>query len=608
MSSAAPDLDLLMVHADDHTPTIGGLTTAAAQGQRPATAAAAPASFWDEGGDPNDLGLQRWGVIAPRGPEGDRLLALVDPLIRRRQAQQADAVRVYRVPPRMTQDEAARWRKQEFETGADLDIEVPRYQLILGDLDQVPLAIQQVQQSDGYVGRLAFTREDDYAAYVDKLLRWEDLSSGTSQSDALFYSVHDGTAATAAGHAALVAPGVEVVRRRHAAGQYPARDITLFGDGAPSPDELLTRAAAAEASVLFTLSHGEGAPRGGWPTPEDQRRRQGALSLGRAGQLTGDDLHGRTFLPGGVWFMLACYGAGTPADSAYRHWLAQLAAAGQFRGQPEAVLAGLPGPHDRPFVAALPQAALASAGGPLAFIGHVDLAWTYGFQDRDDGGTHDRPARYMGVTRSLLKRDRAGVALRELLRFFDQTNVELTALLDRDEAARASGNPERSDRTRQAHLWMLRQDLAAYVLLGDPAVRLPRAPSAPRFTPPRIEVPRLADAVHDDPGPHTATAGHPGEFKADTAELAAPATAEPGEPTEPAISGDRNERRTAQAKDRARVACDPRQDALESAVLRYLAARREIQAAASSVGLELAALARLVAAYREHGRQALRDA
>jgi hypothetical protein len=33
----------------------------------------------------------------------------------------------------------------------------------------------------------------------------------------------------------------------------------------------------------------------------------------------------------------------------------------------------------------------------------------------------------------------------------------------------------RQERTRQAHLWMMRQDLAGYVLLGDPAVHLPLA-------------------------------------------------------------------------------------------------------------------------------------
>jgi hypothetical protein len=588
MHSDSSDLNLLMVHADDHAPVLAeGLPGDAAGEQDVAADDSAPEHFWDEGGDPNDLELQRWGVIAPQGPVGDRLLALIKPLIARREQQQGDAVRIYRVPPQLTADEAMRWKKREFDSGADLNIEVPRYQLILGDLDQVPLALQQVQASDGYVGRLAFTAEDDYAAYVDKLLRWESLSEGPGDSDALFFTVHDGTAATAVGHRALVAPGVEVVKKRKASGQYPAREIVEFGDRmTPAPDELLRRVAGGAPNVLFTLSHGEGAPRGGWKSPEEQRRRQGAMSFGREGKLMGDDLRARPFLPGGIWFMLACYGAGTPGHSAYKHWLEALASAGQFRGKPESVLAGLAGPDTRPFIAALPQAVLANANGPLAFMGHVDLAWTYGFQDLDSGATN-RPARYMAITRSLLKRDRVGVSMRELLRFFDQTNVELTSLHDQEARARSMGQPVQPDVARQSHLWMLRNDLAAYVLLGDPAVKLPPGGDPPAARP----APRERHIVTSAPTP----APKPAE--------PAPATSA-APPAEPAPAP--NPAAAATAPNSAAVRSDAPAPALEEALARWLLADLEIDAAAARAGIPRAELERLGALYRQHGRGALR--
>src|SRR4028119_1140190 len=152
MTTNTSDLNLLMVHADDHAPVLAdGLAESTARGQqggggargagrlrgggggadhRRARAAGAGGGgaggggadeaghFGDEGGDPNDIELQRWGVIAPQGPEGDRLLALIRPLIEHRQAQQGDTVRVYRVPQRLTQDEAMRWKKREFDSGA----------------------------------------------------------------------------------------------------------------------------------------------------------------------------------------------------------------------------------------------------------------------------------------------------------------------------------------------------------------------------------------------------------------------------------------------------------------------------------------------------------
>ena len=602
MTTNTSDLNLLLVHADDHAPVLAdGLAESTARGQQVAGGPEEAGHFWDEGGDPNDIELQRWGVIAPQGPEGDRLLALARPLIEHRQAQQGDAVKVYRVPQKLTQDEAMRWKKREFDSGADLNVEVPRYQLILGDLDQVPLALQQVQASDGYVGRLAFDKEEDYGAYIDKLLRWERTAAGGAKPDSLFFTVHDGTAATAVGHRALVAPGVEVVRRRQQSGQYPANEILEFGDPiTPSPDELLARAAHPDPSVLFTLSHGEGAPRGGWRSPEEQRRRQGAMSFGREGKITGEELRGRPFMPGGVWFMLACYGAGTPDASAYKHWLEALAAAGQFRGKPEAVLAGLPGPHDRPFTAALPQAVLANPDGPLAFMGHIDLAWTYSFQELDSGATN-RPARYMAITRSILKRDRVGVSMRELLRFFDQTNVELTSLYDQEARERSAGRPVQVDAARQGHLWMLRQDLAAYVLLGDPAARLPHADPASLAT----ATPRRPQEVSTSSTSSTSTspaqpapaevhpaAPSPAPAPADSFAIPAPGAATVTLATPP------------DAAPRS-VATDPSVAALEEAVAQCILADLAAATAAARVGMSREVLAQLVARYRQVGRRAL---
>jgi hypothetical protein len=121
-------------------------------------------------------------------------------------------------------------------------------------------------------------------------------------------------------------------------------------------------------------------------------------------------------------------------------------------------------------VAALPRAALADPDGPLAFVGHIDLAWAYSFFDLDDRPRR-RPARIAGVIQALLNGHRAGVAVRRLMHWFAEVNTELTAL--DDARARTGGAPDDPERVRRGHLWMLRQDLAGYVLLGDPAIRLP---------------------------------------------------------------------------------------------------------------------------------------
>jgi hypothetical protein len=303
------------------------------------------------------------------------------------------------------------------------------------------------------------------------------------------------------------------------------------------------------------------------------------MSFGREGHIMGDELRARAFMPGGVWFMLACYGGGTPSTSAYRHWLAALAAAGQFRGKADAVLAGLPAEGDRPFIAAVPKAALANPDGPLAFVGHIDLAWTYGFQELDAGATN-RPAKFMAITRSLLKRDRCGVSLRELTRFFDQTNIELTALYDKEAEARARGVDFQVDAARQGHLWMLRQDLSAYVLLGDPAVRLPSGDDA-EPTPPRpIELRRDRRRPHPHPHPRSPSRPPPPPRRP-SRPPPPPSPSRPPPPPRPRVP----------------------HDAIEDALAQQILAERSLDAIAARVGLSRDELLRRVAAYRDAGRR-----
>ncbi|MFO0574233.1 MAG: helix-turn-helix domain-containing protein [Polyangia bacterium] len=480
--SAADDLQLLLVEANDRRPVLPRGLSGAATGAVPKTEASAqqPAYLWEEGGDPNDLTLQRWGLIVPGGPVGDRRLAQLAPLVALRQGQQGGhTVRVFRAPAQLDEVAAARWRKQNLETGQALSIDTPRYLLIAGDLDEVSLPLQQVLQTDTFVGRIAFREPSGYEAYVDKVLRAERAARASAAGRCLLYTVHDGTSATGIGHQSLVAPGAELLLRAQRGGQLAASVVQAAGDEMmPSPGELLALAGRTEPAVLLSMSHGEGPPRGGWRSADEQRRSQGAMSFGSEGRLSGDDLSGRRFLPHGLWMMVACYGAGTPALSAYKPWLEELRRLGQYRGAAEAVLAGLPKSGERPFVAALPQAVLASPDGPLGFIGHMDLAWTYGFADLDSGPQAvPRPARFAAALRSALRGDRIGIACRELMRVLGQTQTELMAIAM--QAALTGVGPDEALRARRGHLWMLRQDLLGYVLLGDPAVRLPVPGQAP---------------------------------------------------------------------------------------------------------------------------------
>ena len=458
---------LLLAHADDRSPALAATVPLVTTRKQAPAKLPDPDNLADYHNHPNDLGVQRWAVIAPEGPAGDALLAQVAPLIAAREAQQGAKAHRFRVPPGLNADEASRWKRTVYHASERSTKLLPRYQLILGDLDQVSYDVQVAQAVEGFVGRLAFDRPADYAAYCDKLLAAE--RAPRTRTRALFHSVRDGTAATDLGRKALVRPCVELARelRAGAVDDFPAEPLESGGDE-PDPDEFIDL--VRDPGVLLSLSHGVGAPRGGWKTPAAQRAGQGAMSFGRdAEALRGQALALAPCLPGGLWFMFACFGAGTPATSKYLKWLRVLADAGEAPGSLDAVLASLPPAGSPPFVAALPKAVLANPRGPLAFIGHHDLAWSYSFREVDLGRTLLQTARFVDVVTAAVTGDRVGVAFDKLFRWFASINTDLATLDDSDGA----------DPLRRARMWMLRQDLAGFMLLGDPAARVVTPAPAP---------------------------------------------------------------------------------------------------------------------------------
>jgi hypothetical protein len=180
----------------------------------------------------------------------------------------------------------------------------------------------------------------------------------------------------------------------------------------------------------------------------------------------------------------------------------------------------LPREGEKPFVAALPQSALANPDGPLAVLGHVDLAWSYSFQDYREKSARDRPSRFHDVFRALVDGKRVGNGFHDIHNLFNQASTDLTTIYAQEERARRKGLPPEDEQTakskaiKKASLWMLHQDLAAYVLLGDPAARLQveraraqtevasaavsvsaRQEATPREVAPAVDIDRIEEAV-----------------------------------------------------------------------------------------------------------------
>jgi hypothetical protein len=442
--------------------------TLAETAHAPDTANLAPVSHLDPGGDPGSLRDQGWGVIVPRGEAGDRLLALARPLLDQRAADQEREAPVYRVPPGMSRAEAASWIDRKL-VGNEMHDDIPGYLLVLGAPDQISFELQQVLGGGFSVGRLAFDDETAYAAYIDKLLAREKAPAEPAR--AVYFAARDGSPATELGRRRLVEPCVADAEQQRAAGRFAAREIVAIDDDDPAraADRLL--AAAADPAVVLSCSHGAGAPRGGWPSPTARRARQGSLWLGGDRTVDAELVARSAFAPGGAWLMFACFGAGTPARSVYHPWLSRLQAQGEHAVDLGAVLASLPGEGEPAFVSALAQAALANPRGPLAVIGHLDLAWSYAFCDLEKRTRSERHRRFHELVAQLVNGTRTGLALGgSLTRARNQVQGELA--IAAGDSAEAAAAPPAPEQVRLGHRWMALRDLEGYIALGDPAARL----------------------------------------------------------------------------------------------------------------------------------------
>ncbi len=430
-----------------------------------------PDWLFDDAAEPDSLPRQRWALVVPAGERGRRLRSIFKPLCELRSEQQGEPVDVYEAPPWLDAPRALEYRAREIHPASRPMRKQARYLLLAGGPDVLSQELHEELAGDGscYVGRLAFERDEDYAAYVEKVVARERRPPAAHKPRAVLLSVRDGTPPTETGQEFLVTPMAGRLRQERKRGHFPASELVeeTLGDG--SAQRLLDLAGHPEPGVLFTLGHGVGAPLEGWRGVEEQRRRQGSLVLGHDTELSAAEVGQRAFMPGGIWFSFSCFSAGTPLGSVYLPWMQRLIDRGELeRERLESV--HFSRPRDvRPFVAALPQAALANPQGPLAVIGHVDLAWTYSFLDVLTGRSH--VYRFEGALTSLVQGHRAGVALSMLARFARQADAALRRKYQADEEAQRSGRTMAPEAFDRAYLWMERHDLTRYVLLGDPAVR-----------------------------------------------------------------------------------------------------------------------------------------
>lgn len=403
-------------------------------------------------GDPRDLADTGWAVIFAEGADPDVRRAL-RPLLdhRREQAtrRSEDFYRELTLRPGESKHDflprhgAAPGRPANPAKG------VPYYLLIVGGPGEIPFRFQYQLDVQYAVGRVAFDEPGDYERYARGVIRAERDGTDRPRKVTFFGVRHDRS--TELSHDHLVGPLADGMR---AADGWEIETVLA---GAATKDRLARLLGGdATPSLLFTASHGVGFPRG----HPRQRTCQGALLCQewpgpRAGKATPDhylsaaDVRDDACPLGLLAFHFACYGGGTPRHDDFAH----RASGERAELAPEA------------FVARLAQRLLGHPrGGALAIVAHVDRTWGYSFLWPGAGGQ-------LQVFEATLRRLIDGHPVGSAMELFNQSYAELStglaAELEEIEYGKTPDDP------LLARLWTAQNDARNFVVLGDPAVRVP---------------------------------------------------------------------------------------------------------------------------------------
>lgn len=339
---------------------------------------------------------------------------------------------------------------------------VPHYIVIVGDPKQVPFHFQSMLDSAASVGRLDFESIGDLKKYVEKVIRLEKTAAPVVTRDAIMFATDHGPRdATHFSRLYMAEPLADHIKTK-----YGLNIHSIIGPDATKAN-LLEYLNKINPAIVYTASHGIAAPA---ESIDVQKQYNGAIVCQHAAEeavlqwlfAAADVPSDKPFLEGSVFFQFACFGAGTPSESDFMHWL----------GDPELNAA-------EDFVAALPKKLLAHPRGPIAYIGHMDTAWLHGFDDPESPHLierwHLRITPFVSAVDTLLRVQPAGMAMAGMNKRYDLTNAQLTNFFDRMQRGKIKFTPELA--ARLADTYIFRSDAQNYLIIGDPAARV-RIPAA----------------------------------------------------------------------------------------------------------------------------------
>ena len=426
-----------------------------------------------EGVDSTDLAQAGWAVVFPAEMDPGRKDAIkesLSELLTLREEQAGDLYQSYEADDgyRPRESKSRFFKRHKIGPGAADPAQMPFYVLLVGSPEEIPYTFQYQLDVMRGVGRIDFG--DDYAAYAQYARSVAMAERGEvklPRRATFFGAANPGDRATQLSSKYLVQPLYENLLDPQGDSLELGWDwqVEKFAAEQATKDQLgrlLGMGGDQPPALLFTASHG-------MEFPLDDKKQiphQGALlcqdwpgpgewfgSIEQDFYFAGDDLQDDVNILGLIAFFFACYGAGSPQLDQFARQ------AGHSSRQKIA-------PHS--FVGALPQRMLRQ--GALAVLGHVERAWGYSFLL--PGGGLDNQS-FVTALRKLLNGDPVGLATDPSfnMRYADMSSELCVAL---EELEFESDEPYVSDE-ELTQIWTANNDARGYVVIGDPAVRIPFA-------------------------------------------------------------------------------------------------------------------------------------
>jgi hypothetical protein len=419
--------------------------------------------------DVRELGEAGWGVILASDAEPGLKEAL-QPLLDHRQQAAGDLFQVYEGDQGyLPHDDWESFRKRhKVKTGAAKPQQMPYYLLIVGDPQTIPYRFQYLADVERAVGRIYFDSLEGYARYAQSVVAAENEEQPLQlPRRATFFGPRNrDDRATAYSSQDLILPLAEelaptVEEHRWTLETVEPREATKARLG-----ELL--GGPRTPSLLFTATHGAGFNQDDpfypqhqgalvtqdWPGPHAWKSR-----LKEDFFFSSQDVEDSARVWGMIAVFFACFGAGTPRLSDFHHLKPYLPQE-RLHLANEALLAPLPRR-----LLSHPQ------GGALAVAGHIERAWTTSFKEGPGPLAPRDLDVFKELFRLLILGYPLGAALEDMNTRYAQYAIQITQDLFPILYQGMAYTDER--KIRVARLWTANNDARNYIIVGDPAVRLP---------------------------------------------------------------------------------------------------------------------------------------